>query len=224
MRVVSLPASRGSQKWLQVAVNEKRNVIDAAIFRRLTKAQEESITWISPLTSDEFAEYRDDDFLERLNVELAARPLLSFWPRRGPQWDGLGKTKRGSVFLVEAKSHLAEIQSPASQAGSVSKKLIEKSFKEVKSFLGVESEVDWSGLYYQYANRIAHLYLLRELNKIPAYLVFLCFLNDKEMNGPTKESEWLLAVHALESHLGIPTRHRLSDFVLHVFVDVNLLG
>ncbi len=32
--------------------------------------------------------------------------------------------------------------------------------------------------FYQYINRLAHLYLLRVLNKIPAYLVFVYFVND----------------------------------------------
>lgn len=222
MRVVSLPANRGSQKWLQVAVNEKRDVIDAAILCRLTEFQEQSITWVSPLKADEFAEYRDDGFLEQLNIEPTT-PLSSFWPRRGPQWDGLGKTKNGSVLLVEAKAHLSEIKSPASQAGDMSRKLIEKSFKEVKSFLGVELDADWSGLYYQYANRIAHLYFLHELNKIPAYLIFLCFINDKEMNGPASESEWNTAIHEIENHLGLPAKHKLSKSILHIYLDVSVL-
>ena len=224
MRVISQPANRGSQKWLQVAVNEKRDIINAAILNCLAESKSQTISWVSPLKADEYAEYRDEEFLERLNIELTSRPLSSFWPRRGPQWDGLGRAQDGSVFLVEAKAHLSEIQSPPSQAGDASRRWIETSLKEVKSYLGVESDVDWSGLYYQYANRIAHLYLLRELNNIPAYLIFLGFINDREMSGPIMEEEWHASICELETYLGLPSKHKLSDFILHVYLDVSLLG
>jgi hypothetical protein len=221
--VVPKPASRGSQKWLQIAVNEKQAILDSVILKQFTESNNQAIAWKSPIKSDAYAEYKDNDFLERLNINLSNRPLPSFWPRRGPQWDGLGKTEDGKILLIEAKAHLPEMQSPASQASELSRKFIQESLEEVKSFLGVQTDIDWSGLYYQYTNRIAHLYLLRELNKIPAYLVFLCFINDKEMNGPTSEREWQTSIHRLETYLGLPTQHKLSKYILHVYLDISLL-
>lgn len=82
---------------------------------------------------------------------------------------------------------------------------------------------DWSTCFYQYTNRLAHLYLLRELNKLPAYLVFLYFVKDEEMNGPKMYTEWEAAIQLLELFLGV-RNHNLSRFVLHAFVDVHELG
>jgi len=222
-RVIPKPANRGSQKWLQVAVNEKQDLLDSVILKQLTKSGNQAITWVSPIKLDSYAEYRDNDFLEQLNIKLIHRSLSSFWPRGGPQWDGLAKTKDGETLLIEAKAHIPEMHSPASQASEPSRTFIRESLDEVKSFLGVQSQVDWSGMYYQYTNRIAHLYLLRELNKIPAYLVFLCFINDQEMKGPSSKEEWQSSIRELESYLGLPTKHKFANYILHVYLDISLL-
>ena len=42
----------------------------------------------------------------------------------------------------------------------------------------MRSTCDWSGTFYQYANRLAHLYLLHELNDVDAWLVFVYFVGD----------------------------------------------
>jgi len=92
-----------------------------------------------------------------------------------------------------------------------------------KKFFGVQAIADWSGQYYQYANRLAHLYLLRELNKIPTYLIFVYFLNDVEVQGPTSRAEWQDMIRVLHTHLGLQEHHKLSAYVLDVFIDVNEL-
>jgi hypothetical protein len=95
------------------------------------------------------------------------------WPKGGPHWDALGK-HGGEAFLVEAKAHAQELQSGPSRAENAAPvELIGKSLNEVKAYLGVDSSRDWTGRYYQYANRIAHLYYLRVLNNIDAYLAFV---------------------------------------------------
>lgn len=222
-RVVPKPANRGSQKWLQTAVNEKRAILNSAILQQFTEANHQTIEWLSPIKSDDYAEYKDNNFLQRLNINLSDRSLVSFWPQRGPQWDGLAKIENEKILLIEAKSHLLEMQSPATRASKPSRNLIQESLIETKSFLGVQSETDWAGMYYQYTNRIAHLYLLRELNNIPVYLVFLCFINDKEMKGPTTIEEWQASIHKLETHLGLPAVHKLSDYIMHIYLDISLL-
>lgn len=59
-----------------------------------------------------------------------------------------------------------------------------RSFNETKHFLQAEPGCDWTERFYQYANRLAFLYFLREVNGIEAYLVFLYFLNDPHHDGP----------------------------------------
>jgi hypothetical protein len=216
-------AKSGSQKWLQIAVNEKPYILNKAILKQLPDAKNQNISWLSPIKSDNYAEYRDNGFLKLLNIKLPNRSLSSFWPRLGPQWDGLGKTSNGDLLLVEAKSHISEICSPPSGASEKSLEKIRKSFSEVQKAFRMRAKYDWTHTFYQYANRIAHLYLLRELNNQPAYLILLGFLNDKEMNGPTSKEEWHGAIKLLETYLGLPEKHKLSDYILHVYLDIKSL-
>ena len=186
---------------------------------------EERIEWVSPLKSDGFAEYRDGAFLQRLGVELEHRPLRDFWPRFGPRWDALGRTDSGPVFLVEAKANVPELVSDACGATSqASIARIDDSLAETQQFLRVDTAISWSGKLYQYANRLAHLYLVRELNRVPAYLLFVYFVGDAEVDGPATVSEWEAALAVAEGVLGLPARHRLSDYIAEVFVDVSELA
>ena len=61
-----------------------------------------AVRWLSPLETDDFAEYRDDAFRRRLSVSLGTMPLRRFWPPRGPVWDGLAITDSGRRILAEA--------------------------------------------------------------------------------------------------------------------------
>ena len=222
MRAVQPQGTRGSLKWIQALVNQRADLLDRLVRERCGLEPDEAIEWVSPLADDQYAEYRDASFLRRLGVELRHRPLREFWPRRGPQWDALGRNSKGSVFLVEAKANIPELVSPASGAKSpTSIALIDDSLKQVQRFLRVDTGIDWSGKLYQYANRIAHLYLLRELNKIPAYLLFIYFVGDEDVDGPQTAKEWKAVVEVAERVLGLPTRHRLSDYVVDLFVHVD---
>jgi len=122
--------------------------------------------------------------------------------------------------LVEAKSHISEVLSPKTGAGVKSLRQIKKSLNETKTFLHSNSDHDWTTIFYQYTNRLAHLYLLGALNEVPAYLVFVYFVNDKDMNGPKSVDEWIGALSLLKSYLGV-TRHRLDKYVAEIFIDVK---
>jgi len=93
---------------------------------------------------------------------------------------------------------------------------------ETKTFLHSNSEHDWASTFYQYTNRLAHLYLLRELNDVSAYLIFVYFLNDEDMHDPKSIDEWHGAIKLLHSFLGVG-RHRLSEFTADIFIDVRML-
>jgi hypothetical protein len=121
---------------------------------------------------------------------------------------------------VESKAHVGELLSPGTKASSQSKTFIDRSLKEVQSFLGVNPVVDWSKVLYQYTNRLAHLYLLRELNDVQAFLVFLYFVGDREMDGPSTPGEWKSAIRVVKGILGLGEGHKLSKFVLDIFIDV----
>jgi hypothetical protein len=178
------------------------------------------VTWLSPLRDDEHAEYSDAHFLQRLGTSLDRRPRRGFWPARGPVWDGLAKTSRGDLLLVEAKAHIPEIVSPPSGAGEASLERLARSLEETRKFLNSKSKHPWTGTFYQYTNRLAHLYLLRELNRLPAWLVLACFVGAEDVRGPATANEWRGALKLLDPYLGLG-RHRLSPFVVHVFPDVR---
>ena len=217
-RVPQKSNSHGSLKDLQILINKKYNLLNKIISEKLGKTLK--ITWVSPLKEDEFAEYRDEGFLNILDIKPQYYSLSDFWPKGGPQWDALGKTNN-TVFLVEAKANIPEIVSKPSYAGYKSKTKILYSFSKVKRFLNVNNPVDWSGTFYQYANRIAHLYFLKELNKIDTYLVNIYFVNDKSVKGPSSISEWKGAIEVIKEYLGIPKRNKLAKNMIDIFIDLK---
>lgn len=216
------PGRRGSKKWIQILVNKQPELLGKEIKTSLGLDQDESICWCSPLEKDEYAEYRDQAFLDRLSIKLEKVPLDTFWPQRGPQWDALGKGEEDKIFLVEAKTHIGELVSSLRAKNPNSLEKIGKSLEDAKRFFGSSVESDWSSPFYQYTNRLAHLYLLRVLNDVPAYLVFIYFINDVEMGGPRTVAEWKREIDRLHSYLRI-SRHKLEQFVTNIFIDVDCL-
>ncbi len=220
-RIAQQKAKKGSQRWLQDYVNRHPEVLNDALHARLGLNDRESITWLSPLENDEYAEYQDEAFLEKLSIHLEKRDLESFWPRRGPCWDGLARTSRGEVLLVEAKANVPELKSTCG-ACPKSLTLIQSSFAETAAFYGVSESRHWTKQYYQYANRLAHLHLLRQLNDIPAFLVFVYFINDFATKGPESVGEWISGIEAAHAHCGI-SHSQLAPYVIDLFFDVTMI-
>jgi hypothetical protein len=221
-RVIQPVGTRGSLKWIQRAVNLKPLTLDRPI-AELTGISL-PITWLSPLASDDYAEYRDDDFLRRIGAApYLARKLESYWPRRGPQWDALGKSASGDVFLVEAKAHVKEIFSSGTQATEGSRAMIERALSETAEFLGAKPRAAWSDTFYQLANRLAHLCFLRR-EDISAWLVLVNFMGDKEMGGPASAAEWEAAYKVVNYIMGLDDRHALSCYVIHIYPQVAALA
>jgi hypothetical protein len=210
-------SARGSQHWLQKLVSDRDCRLNESVCSAIGH-NSDSLEWLSPLQSDDFAEYRDGDFVSRLGLDPRT-PIEDFWPRNGPQWDGLAKTQ-SSFVLVEAKSHLLELASPRCGAGQRSFTRISRSILETQLFMNASPKIEWTGTGYQYANRIAHLYFLRKLNDIDAHMVFLCFANDPTIDRPVSVDQWKGALQFLDVLLGI-RNNRLSRFIHHVIIDVT---
>ena len=222
-RVPQKSATRGSQKWIQLLVNRAPHLLGRAIAHHLSFSPTDKITWLSPLADDSYAEYRDQDALAKIQAPAPLAPLSTFWPAGGPQWDALGRTSRAEPLLIEAKAHIPELLSTPTQATGRSLATIRASLDGVKRFIGSRAAADWSGMYYQYTNRLAHLYFLRHLNRVSAYLVFVHLLNDADMRGPTTAEEWVGAIRLMHAHLGIDEARLAKAFgsaVVDVFVDV----
>ncbi len=149
-------------------------------------------------------------------------PLREFWPARGPVWDALGVSGSGRPILVEAKAHIPEAVSPGTKASPASLELIEASLAAARRHLAPRSAAAWTGLFYQYANRLAHQFFFRKLNSIQSSLVFLNFTNAADMDGPATEEEWKGATRLIHATLGVPAD--LEWFgVHHAFIDARML-
>ena len=94
-------AHAGSQRWLQVAVNRKSQLLLSSLQRSGAIGPRSSVVWKSPLDLDGFREYRDQKALDYVGISSAKlkKPLGEFWPARGPVWDGLGITSEGHPVL-----------------------------------------------------------------------------------------------------------------------------
>jgi hypothetical protein len=217
-------ASAGSQRWLQVAVNRKPQLLLGALQRSGAIAPRASVTWCSPLEKENFQEYREGKAIEKAGISKAnlKRALEEFWPTRGPVWDALGITSEGQSLFLEAKAHIPEAASPGTKASPISKVLIERSLGEARKFYAPRATAAWSNLFYQYANRLAHQYFLRKLNGVPSTLVFLYFVNADDMLGPTSEEEWHGALCLIHAVLGLPKNLKRYG-VFDAFLDTRLL-
>ena len=223
-RIPQKTAAKGSQRWVQVLVDRAPHLLDRALAHELNFSAADKVLWLSPKANDAHAEYRDEAALATIGVKLERTPLSSFWPTPGPQWDALGRTGRGEPLLVEARSHIPELLSPPCRATGSALRTIRASLARVKRAVGSPAAADWCASYYQYTNRLAQLYLLRALNRIPAYLVFVYLMNDADLAGPKTADEWAGALRLMHAQLGIDDRRLTSAFgagLVELFIDVR---
>jgi len=211
--------SERSQKRLQKLIAENPDF--------LRTADDSTIRWKSPIGPD-YTEFRDRAFLKELELSDLSVPLSEFWPNKGPQWDGLGigNDDQQTRILVEAKAYIEEADTnPTGAKSEKSKELIERSLTRAReSMKATVGHADWSRSFYQYANRLAHLYFLEELNSIRTELWFIYFCDlPEEPQIATSLEEWEGALRLLHSHLGLgasnPLRHRIRGF----FIDASTL-
>lgn len=218
-------ARRGSRLHLQNLVNRHTDWLNCLLLSASPSLQVFAAAdpnWVSPLERDGYQEFQDTAFLQQVGRSHLKGQLAAFWPTGGPVWDGLatvpGKNGGQGIILLEAKSHADELRGPGSQASEPSRQRITQSLEAVKEHLGVPKGVDWiTSAYYQYANRLAHLYFLQELAQVPTWLVFLYIVNDVEQNGPRAMVEWESTLSEVKSALKLPVRHPLSSRVVSLF-------
>jgi hypothetical protein len=78
---------------------------------------------------------------------------------------------------------------------------ISASLEAAKNWCHANAAADWLGPLYQFANRIAHLYFIREKRKRPSWLVNLYFLNDPI--GPADREMWEAEHQCIMEALGL---------------------
>jgi hypothetical protein len=213
---------KGSQKWVQEIINLCPSLLNRLIQPKIASLSGREIQWTSPLEQDKFAEYRDAAFLKNLDLQKFTEELEKFWPKMGPQWDALGRTADGEVFiLVEAKANVPELVSFCGAKDKESLKTISASLAETQGWLNCrEPRVDWKCGFYQYANRLAHLYFLREkAHKEGSYLVFLYFVEDSS-HIPTSRDAWNSALKLQKKLMGL-SAGSLVGKAIEVFINTN---
>lgn len=216
--------TKGSQKWIQDIVNDNPEALNDHIREKIPSLSGRKICWVSPLKQDEYAEYRDADFLKQLGLTELSEKVGQFWPKNGPQWDALGKTSDESdnhvFFLVEAKAHVLELVSSCGAKDENSLNTISASLAETQQWLKCRDPfIDWKNGFYQYANRLAHLYFLREIALKEAYLVFLYFLDD-QTHIPTSRAAWDSALNLQKRLMGL-TEGSLTGKVFEIFINTK---
>lgn len=209
-------AERGSQLWIQRAVERRDKVLERSLANAVGRPNTE-VRWKAPL-GPRYAEPRDGRVFELLGINPPHRSLKDFWPRRGPVWDSIAVIDDQFV-LIEAKAHIGELISGGTKAQGESLGLIDRSLERARKSLAPRSKVNWAqSPFFQYANRLAFLQFLREDNKIPAHVVFLYFTHDSVMGGPDSAEEWQGAIRLMEASLGLSS-HKLTPFVHKIFLD-----
>jgi hypothetical protein len=202
-------AFAGSQLQTQLYVNRRTDALDDAIRAAFSELAGATLEWRSPLAADSYREYWDKAFLNCLDLSDLAAKLPVFWPTGGPHWDALGLAHlpgddQPGVLLVEGKSYPAELfgSGMGAKPDSDSYNLIVKSLGWTQDKLGVTGKTpqNWCGRLYQSANRLAHLYWLREQG-VKTWLVHLLFNDDS--HGPTTVDEWKKAMTEADEELGV---------------------
>jgi hypothetical protein len=213
----------GSQRLLQTAVNHRPELLHATMKRAGAVGRRESLQWASPLIGEDFCEYRDSAALSCLGLSRLRTPLNEFWPARGAVWDALGVAGESRPILVEAKAHIPEAASQETRASPKARELIEASLAAARRYYAPRSKVDWSRVFFQYANRLAFQFYLRERNGLDSSLVFLYFTNAVDMDGPTSEEEWHGATRLIHAVLGLPANLERWR-VYHAYLDARQLA
>lgn len=216
------PNVKRSEHWLRVAANQASDFTNEKIRSGFNWYAEEMIEWRSPVKIDDYAEYRDAAFLERLGVNRLAGHLGSFWPRGGPRWDGLAKSSSNKCVLVEAKAYIEEgVQLGGSRAKSLSSiKKISEALERSKQAYAASLDADWESHspFYQYINRLAHLHFLVS-NNVDAYLLFLYFSNAPDVPDPCTVEQWEGARRLTNKCLGLG-HHTYEGRIATVVIDV----
>ncbi len=223
-------ASEGSRLYLQEYMEKAQDILSEMIIAASPSlltfaANKECIDWKSPLEKSpkgEFYEYRDD-FLEVLDLDnerykKAKEKLREFWPKNGPQWDGLavvdGINGQKGFLLVEAKAHLNETKSDLKATSAESIKKIKESIGRTQGYYEIQPN-DWTEHYYQLGNRIAYLYFMNEILDIPTWLVLINFTDGKYKK--TDLHEWLKHYNHIYNNMGINHNSKLLNKIIQLF-------
>ncbi|PYZ95942.1 hypothetical protein CR205_16330 [Alteribacter lacisalsi] len=181
--------------------------------------------WKSPLESNNYREYRDD-FLDHYDAGQSKQlvdTIRQYWPSGGPVWDGLavikGRAGIDGFILVEAKANIPETSSKSTAKAPASIDKIESTLRMVQAEFGSRAALKvWTQHYYQYANRLAYLYLLNKKLNIPTWLINVYFIDDDSHRETTRE-EWHTHLTHMYQTLDISHSTALAGQTANLFLE-----
>lgn len=201
--------AKGSQLQVRIYVNRRSGDLSRAVTDRFPTLVDRNATlcWTAPLEEKGFTEPQDKAFLDAVGLGDLAPDLKRFWPTRGPVWDGLAVAMfpegRPGVVLAEGKSYPKEAYGGGCKATSPAREQIASALETTQRWFGIPEDAEaWMGSLYQSANRYAHLYWLRKVLGVEAWLVHLLFLDDATHEGATRE-QWEAELPRVEQALGL---------------------
>ncbi|MBT3181199.1 MAG: DUF1738 domain-containing protein [Deltaproteobacteria bacterium] len=220
------PKIIGSQHWIRTYVEKMPDILSWMIINACPDFKVfdyKDIEWISPVADNNYYEHRST-LLEAIGL-LEYKPLLDrFWPANKPVWDGLSVMRSGEEcrFLVEAKSHIRETITSMMATDPKSIKSIRCTFSTVKQYLGVAPDVDWTGPYYQFCNRLAFLYFMNVVLGQSTYLTFVNFIDDSTGVPPTSIDQWKRHYQHVYKTIGISPDAEILKRVIYIYPTARL--
>jgi hypothetical protein len=236
---------KGSLRHVRRYVNQAQDQLDAALFTgspSLAAAASGGPDWVSPLESDGYLECWNERFLERLGIPERLSEFSAFWPFKAqtqgvireagtPHWDALariglagdGGTVPGAV-MVEAKAHRGELLKLTDASGATPASLdkIKASFATARDYLGVPvSAPAWESHHYQVCNRLAHLYWMNVVAKMPTWLVWVFIVDDPVWPDRLSAWEWHQTFEQVGAAAGLPPDNPLADKITAVYLPAS---
>jgi hypothetical protein len=228
-------ATYGSERhfltWRRAAATQ----LDARLLAVLG-SDGDSIRWLYPDQSGSGGdEPRGVGFLKSERWATGTERALATWPDVWPQsgtpqsWDGIAILEHDGApvrwLLFEAKANHPEMVRAPTRASKASLSKIQTALNATKHHLGVHRHFDWTGSYYQFANRLTMIRFLNQ-HDVPATLVELFFVNDVFPDNtpcPACEADWRPLIDARRLTLGLRPL-TLEDGVVHVFLELPVLS
>lgn len=219
----------GSEFHLLRWTGRHRNKFDNKIKQLLNI---DNVTWLD----FDFSNNKDEpdkelvglSFLEK---EPSFKAVISQWKDEWPQsgnsmnWDLVGYTVKNNIktwILIEAKAHIKELENYC-KAGPVSLKKIENVLNKTADNIGTQilKEFPWTKEYYQLANRIYILDLLKR-NDINSKLINIYFIGDKtdsSRKSPKDIATWKVEIDKMKKYLNIEKSNSID--ILDLFLEIN---
>lgn len=217
----------GSEWHLLRYMGRHRDLLDAKVLRLLGA---DAIHWLDfPFGKSSGPHDNEWMGLDFLTEKSILSKWMLFWPQRGnmQNWDAIAQVKFGARpewLLVEAKSNFREVLTRCkAKVGGGRLKIVE-AMQKVKRALGVSDEADWLNGYYQFCNRVAVLYFLRQAG-IHARLLFIYFTGDSfpghRVKCPKTEAQWIPILEAQKIHIGLPYNNTLEGRIHQLFLPMR---